>query len=128
MDTLFEGAARPVVVLVCGGRDYRDMDRVYEVLDGLGPVVQVVHGDCRGGTTDRRGADHWAEVWAADRGIPWAAYPARWEADGLAAGPRRNARMLREAKPDLVVAFPGGKGTRDMVKKASNAGLPIVYG
>jgi hypothetical protein len=35
--------------------------------------------------------------------------------------------MLRQAKPDVVVAFPGGKGTRDMCKKAAREGIPIVY-
>jgi hypothetical protein len=33
--------------------------------------------------------------------------------------------MLKEA-PDLVIAFPGGKGTADMIRKARKAGIQIV--
>ena len=42
------------------------------------------------------------------------------------AGPRRNARMLAEGKPDLVVAFPGGRGTADMVSKARAAKVEVM--
>jgi len=38
-----------------------------------------------------------------------------WDELGKKAGPLRNQRMLDEGKPDLVVAFPGGGGTKDMV-------------
>jgi hypothetical protein len=34
--------------------------------------------------------------------------------------------MLDEGKPDLVIAFPGGRGTADMVKKARRAGVEVV--
>jgi hypothetical protein len=40
-------------------------------------------------------------------------------------GPLRNQRMLDEGKPDLVVAFPGGGGTKDMVRRAVQAGVII---
>lgn len=42
------------------------------------------------------------------------------------AGPKRNQRMLDKGKPDLVLAFPGGDGTADMVRKAKSAGVPII--
>ena len=32
----------------------------------------------------------------------------------------------RRGKPGLVIAFPGGNGTADMVKKAKQAGLEVV--
>ena len=34
--------------------------------------------------------------------------------------------MLDKGKPDLVVAFPGGIGTADMVAKARGAGIPVL--
>ena len=34
--------------------------------------------------------------------------------------------MLDEGKPDLVIAFPGGRGTADMVRKANRAGVKVV--
>jgi hypothetical protein len=44
---------------------------------------------------------------------------------GRAARPIRNQRMLDEGKPDLVVAFPGGRGTTDMIRRAERAGVPV---
>lgn len=37
----------------------------------------------------------------------------------------RNRRMLDEGRPDLVVAFPGGPGTRNMVKLARAHGILV---
>jgi hypothetical protein len=34
--------------------------------------------------------------------------------------------MLEEGKPDLVVAFPGGTGTANMVKQARAAGVEVL--
>ena len=33
--------------------------------------------------------------------------------------------MLDEGKPDLVVAFPGGTGTADMIRRAKKAGVEV---
>lgn len=110
-------------VLVCGGRDYSDWPAVSATLDGVdeesGGIAVVLHG----GAT---GADQLADDWAKQRGVTHVRYPAQWDKHGLAAGPIRNARMLTEGKPDLVVAFPGGRGTRDMVAKAKAAGILVA--
>jgi UDP-N-acetylmuramoylalanine-D-glutamate ligase len=34
--------------------------------------------------------------------------------------------MLNEGKPDLVVAFPGGAGTENMVSLATKAGIEVI--
>ena len=109
-------------VIVCGGRGYADRDRVFAVLDELHaelPIAVVAHGDAPG-------ADRLATEWALRRGTLTSAYIAQWERDGRAAGPIRNQRMLVEAKPDLVVAFPGNRGTADMVRRAKAAGVPVM--
>jgi RNA-splicing ligase RtcB len=49
---------------------------------------------------------------------------AEWDKYGPSAGPRRNARMV-EWKPDVVIAFPGNRGTADMVEKAESDGIPV---
>jgi len=67
-----------------------------------------------------------AAAWALSRGIPAIAFPADWNKDGKAAGFVRNARMLRDGRPELVVAFPGGKGTAHMVKLARDAGVAVL--
>src|SRR5690348_7393039 len=106
-------------LLVCGGRTYFDAKTLWRVLDDLHArhgVTAVIHGGAKG-------ADTLAGEWAASHGVDVTVYYANWTAHGAAAGPRRSARMLADGKPDLVVAFPGGAGTRDMVAKAKAAGV-----
>jgi UDP-N-acetylmuramoylalanine-D-glutamate ligase len=67
-----------------------------------------------------------ASTWASLNGRGHVAFPADWKTHGKAAGPKRNRQMLDDAKPDLVVAFPGGRGTDDMVNKAKSRGVPVV--
>ena len=109
-------------ILVCGGRDYDDEIVLYATLDVIHenrPVTRLIHGAARG-------ADSLAAAWAKSRGVPTLAFPAHWWRDGRAAGFLRNARMLRDGRPELVVAFPGGKGTAHMVGLARDAGVPLL--
>lgn len=117
-----------VRILVCGGRDYQDHKAVFAVLDRLHEergVDLVIHGACvqRGLLS---GADRWAEAWAMAREVPYLGFPARWNAEGNGAGPKRNARMLERCKPHLVVGFPGGRGTKGMLKMARDAGVETL--
>lgn len=119
-------------VLVCGGRDYDDRQREFEVLSKLHlerGITAIIHGDATG-------ADTFAVAWIVNRHLEAAdlrrpfrceaiPFPADWKKHGKAAGPIRNQRMLDEGKPDLVLAFPGGKGTADMVNRARKAGVPV---
>lgn len=72
-----------------------------------------------------KGADSVAVDWSIVNWLPCHKYSADWETHGKAAGPIRNQQMLDEGKPDLVVAFPGGKGTADMVRRAKKAGVKV---
>ncbi len=102
------------VVLACGGRTYANEERIFAVLDELHarkPITLLVHGAARG-------ADTLAGSWADMRGVACKACPANWMVFGRQAGSTRNGAMLIEHKPDLVVAFPGGPGTADMVVQA----------
>lgn len=83
------------------------------------PISAVIHGAATG-------ADSLAHEWAGDRMIWRLGYPANWKKHGLSAGPRRNQWMLDNEKPDLVVAFPGGDGTADMVRRAKGAGVKVI--
>ncbi len=73
-----------------------------------------------------RGADTLTIEWAEAGGIEVARFPADWSTHGRAAGPIRNQQMLDEGKPELVVAFPGGRGTADMVRRARAAGIEVI--
>lgn len=118
-------AAPGTRVLVCGGRDVIDSDFVWSTLDAMHaarPMSLVISGGARG-------ADTLAELWAARRGIPVDSHPVthhEWQTIGRGAGHARNRRMLDVARPEVVVAFPGGAGTRDMVRRAEAAGVPVV--
>lgn len=108
-------------VLVCGGRDFTNIAFIWATLDRLHrdrPFTAMIHGGARG-------VDTIAGDWAKTKPIERYVSKADWNAHGKAAGPIRNAKML-EWKPDLVVAFPGGRGTADMVCKARVAGVETV--
>lgn len=105
------------VVLVCGGRDFCDYPRLCEALDEIPGKTVIVQGGYRG-------ADLLAKRYAKDRKLHCAEVPALWDDFRTAAGPRRNRAMIL-LKPDLVVAFPGGSGTRDMVNVARTSGVRV---
>ena len=109
-------------VLVCGGRNFRNHASVWGHLDKLHAKYHFT-ALIQGGAP---GADLLAKEWARTKpGIKRYECKAEWQLYGAAAGRRRNARML-EWKPDLVVAFPGGVGTADMVRKAEAAGVRVI--
>jgi hypothetical protein len=108
-------------VLVCGGRAYNNVANVWDTLDALQtsrPIALVIEGGAPG-------ADRLARVWAQKHRVPLKTYSADWSRHGKAAGPIRNQRMIDDGKPDLVVAFPGGKGTTDMVQRAFAANVQV---
>lgn len=108
-------------VLVCGGRDFSDHDLLKRTLDALHkayPIDVVIEGHARG-------ADRMAGYWARKNKITNLKFPADWDTHGKAAGFIRNQEMLAE-RPDLVIAFAGGRGTADMVRRARAAGVKVV--
>ena len=111
-------------ILICGARDFADRELLAMALDmvqkTLDPEPIVIHGDAKG-------ADRMAGHEAGIRGLWCWPCPAKWYRQGRAAGPLRNQRMLEQARPDWVLAFPAdnSKGTWDMVCRAEGAGLPI---
>lgn len=108
-------------ILVCGGREFADQVAAFAVLDKAHanrPISVVISGRARG-------ADLIGERWAISRGVAVLPFPADWSLYGRYAGPIRNAAMLIEGKPDGVIAFPGGPGTRNMIQQARTAGIPV---
>jgi len=108
-------------VIVCGGRDYTDyrtVSRVLNAIDRKYGIEAVIHGTAHG-------ADKLAQRWGFEHHKLVIGCPARWEKHGKKAGPLRNQHMLDTWKPDACVAFPGGKGTADMIRRARAAGLKM---
>ena len=127
MDTL------PFKVLVCGGREYTNKEKVFSVLTALGgvpmgdvdnpswlprPDLVIMHGGARG-------ADTLADGWAVTNWVPVEEYRADWDKYGKGAGFIRNKQMLEQGKPDLVIAFPGGRGTNNMIELAREANIAV---
>lgn len=105
-------------VIVCGGRDYQDKAQVWRFLRRFPDGTVIVHGACR------TGVDWWAAQAAPDLNLKTEAHPADWRRHGAKAGPLRNQAMA-DAGADLCLAFTGGKGTADMVRRAEAAGIPV---
>lgn len=107
-------------LLVCGGRDFNDERAIFAALDAIHAnrtVTLLIAGGAAG-------ADALAEDWAVARGIPTSIHPAQWAKHGKSAGPIRNREMLA-LKPDGVVAFPGGRGTADCIRAATELGITV---
>jgi len=109
-----------LTLIVCGGRDYNDSRAVFWALDQVRAkfgVSKIMHGGAQG-------ADALASSWAETDGASVEVFAADWERHGKAAGPKRNQAMA-DAGADGCVAFPGGKGTEDMVRRATAAGIKV---
>ena len=122
---------------VTGGRNFDDPLAVAIALLHFPPDAVLVHGAAMG--ADTACAEHWTL-----RGRKTEAHPARWsdpcqpsckpghrrirqgipDAFCPAAGVYRNQQMI-DSGLDWLVAFPGGKGTRDMVARCKAAGVLI---
>jgi hypothetical protein len=118
-----QASARPggavMRVLVCGGRDFGDRHLFNRTISRVQGVECIIHGCARG-------ADTMADIYAREWSIPQLRFPADWAKHGKAAGFIRNQQMLDEGRPTLVVAFPGGSGTADMVARARKAGVEVL--
>lgn len=109
-------------ILVCGGRDYDNWIKMGNVLSQLfNDGDTLIHGMSTG-------ADILSEYTVRRYGFDVSVerYPADWKKYGKSAGYVRNKQMLDEGRPDLVVAFPGGKGTESMVKLAQEANVRVM--
>lgn len=108
-------------ILVCGGRDFKRFNLFHDVMEATAKQGDtVIHGHCS------TGADRFADLFARRNGLNVQSFPADWLRHGKAAGPIRNQQMIDEGKPDIVIAFPGGRGTADMVSRARKAGIPVT--
>lgn len=109
-------------ICVTGGRDYADAAKVDEALSHLYKlygISRLAHGGADG-------ADALAAAWAVRIGAEVVAYPVtgdEWRDLGKAAGPIRNGRMLATEDPDMLVVFPGGRGTADCERQARKRGI-----
>lgn len=117
---------KPFRLLVCGGRDFNDVDKVsiaiLAILDdhALGrPDVVIVHGAARG--ADEIGGRIGRTLLGGDE-----PYPADWVGNGRAAGHVRN-ELMASTRPDYALVFPGGRGTEDMANRLLRHRIPFRF-
>jgi hypothetical protein len=123
--------------IITGGRDHavtrKDLEWVADCIVHLG-ITTVLHGACPTGADQIVGAkgnlarireycqDAYAfTVW------PFPITPHEWRCLGNRAGPLRNGQMVARCRAeDYCLAFPGGRGTADCVRQATQHGLTIL--
>jgi hypothetical protein len=129
---------RALIIVAGGGRslDWSPL-RIAAALQAQA-AGRLVHRLLHGGA---RGADQAIAAAAAQLGWPAEEIPAQWPRYGVAAGPIRNAQMLRRAielaaaqplampTAVAVIAFPGAQGTASLLAKAkqlqSRSAIPL---
>jgi hypothetical protein len=142
-------------ILVCGGRNFGHVVRTEALTKQESPETQerlqeykyiqaVLHGYVMANSRERNDSDNWlpTDITIIEGGATGAdsaaadfatvhycqleEYKADWKKHGTSAGPIRNRQMLEDGKPDIVLAFPGGKGTANMIAQARAYGIPVV--
>jgi len=106
-------------VIVCGGREFKDYAFMDKALHDF--ILQddvIVQGGARG-------ADLMAAQWAQRNEVAYETFVARWDLYGAFAGHMRNSAMLN-AGAQLVIAFPGGRGTTNMIEIAREAHVVVI--
>lgn len=108
-------------MIVCGGRDFNNESFVFEIMDRL-HAKKTITCLIEGGA---RGADALARKWAHSRNINTEQFQADWMTHGKKAGCLRNQKMIDMGNPNGVVAFQGGRGTADMIRRSNKKGLIV---
>jgi len=112
-------------VLVCGSRKRGSCTHVHNTLNYLAQWFPLDTAIVQGGA---KCVDYFAKTWAIKNGYCNIQVDANWNYFNSTAGPIRNGWMLKHLKIDLVVAFDGDNGTKDMIRKAKAEGVAIYEG
>lgn len=107
-------------IAVTGGRDFSNPALIRQTFSDIRLSMwdTIVHGGCRG-------TDAFCECVArCEFGADTEKHSADWDRYGRAAGPIRNREML-ESGIDMLIAFPGGRGTANCVKTAKELGILV---
>lgn len=109
-------------LIIAGGRHLDDVALIRRALaraQAIRPITVLIHGGSGAlGIT--------AEDWAREMRLHVVRYPANWREFGKRAEAIRNAFMLEDSRPDMLLALPGGTDTADLVTNAFGARVPVI--
>lgn len=114
------------VVAVTGGRNFENKQFVFDVLDAYHAKLKVqvvVHGAAKG-------VDTYANWWADKNAVfqcQWPVTGGVWSTYGAPAGPIRSNYFLKLCRPDVLLAFPGARGTKGCVGAATKMQIPVRF-
>lgn len=110
-------------ILVCGGRDYADEEYLFRVLQYINDEVGIQ----RLVASNERGAAALTVKWAKYNDVAIHTFDTDQRRYGKEAESIRNQKMVDEEGISFVLAFPGGRGTEDMLHKANVANISQIY-
>ena len=116
---------KQLTAVVCGGREYTDKKFMFNILDDF-LLDTIIHGDARG-------ADSLCSEYCKNHNIKEVSVSTKWKEyksgnhwiKQKTAGLEANTKML-DIKPDIVIAFPGGRGTRETLRKAKSRSIRVI--
>lgn len=108
-------------LIIAGGRDFNDYELLKRAVDFYLSKTDkrdvIIISGCA------RGADSLGERYAHENSMELWKFPADWDKHGKAAGHIRNTEMAEVATH--LIAFPGGRGTKNMIQTAQRKGLRV---
>ena len=109
-------------IIITGSRDWKDGDKIKNILSKFPKGTLIIHGGCRG--LDTIGGNI-----AKELGLNILIFNADWKKYGKSAGPIRNQQMIDEGLPTRVLAFheniEKSRGTADMINRARRSNVDV---
>ena len=125
----YEIPTNPFKVIIAGGRDFNDYDKLYErcrhYLSSYFHTSKLVCQPVLVISGTAKGADQLGERFAMNTSCLLKSMPAQWKEFGKSAGYKRNVQMAENA--DALIAFWDGKsrGTKHMIDIAKQKKLLV---
>ena len=109
-----------VKLAIVGSRSFTDAAAFEAIIDAWiaahGVPDTIVTGDATG-------VDAMARAYATEHGLALSVHKAQWNVAERAAGPLRNAEIVRECTAMLALPSNTGRGTQNAIKQALKAGI-----
>lgn len=108
-------------VVIAGGRDFKDYEKLKSVCDKVLPdgPYEIVSG------CEKNGADGLGERYAEEKGWPVKKFHPDWDKFGLKAGPIRNAQMADYGHAAIIFWDGKSRGSKSMIKEMKERNKPV---